>query len=57
MPTVLMVMFLRVRLLRDHIRKATWCLCGFSIRCEIQLCGEDGGLAVAVPDNHVVMPL
>ena len=28
MPTVLIVILLRVRVLRDHVREAAGCLCG-----------------------------
>ena len=48
MPTVLIVMLLRVRVLRDHVRKAADTFAVFSICWEMPLCRVDAVSAVTV---------
>ena len=54
MPTVLMVMLLRVRELRDHVREAADAFEVFSVCSELLLCGEVGVSAAAVHASHCV---
>ena len=57
MPTVLMVMLLRMRVLRDHVGKAAGCLCGLFCMLRITImwrswrfgsCGACKSLCISV---------